>query len=284
MKYRSECNLVYFSFVISVLLTGCLAPLQQGKICPPAQSFNDVFSPLGTHSSAVIPFRTTGSCHLKYKTPDKKTNENFSIKIWFLPPDRIRLHGDIAFDPKGLDLGSNTDEFWLALRPKDFRSYYWGQWLQQSNDQFLLINPKTLVEAFGVTNLVDANLWVLEQDNAFDSLIKKDADGNIVKKLFVNRCTKYVEKIEYYQRTGRVVTAVNLQKYRNITADFAVPSKISITTCPDDKTVATFLFSLDSFKPQNFTQQQLDIIFTRPTTKGFEHVYKIIDDKTYEEY
>ena len=71
------------------------------------------------------------------------------------PPVEIYMQGDVAFDPKGIVLGSNEEEFWLAVRLKEVSGYWWGRWSEESRPEKLMISPRLVLEALGVAAVGD---------------------------------------------------------------------------------------------------------------------------------
>ena len=134
------------------ILAGCgparRKPLQ---VCPGKDSAAEALSALRLHSQNVTPLRATGRCRLEYYTEERRKphKEAFPVRLWVNPPAEICLHGDVAFDPRGLVLGSNNDEFWLSIRPK-ISSYWWGRWSRNNNVQQLILSPRVVLEAIGI--------------------------------------------------------------------------------------------------------------------------------------
>ena len=51
---------------------------------------------------------------------------------------------------KAVILGSNEEEFWLALRPKEISSYYIGRWQDVRDFEGLVMSPRVVLEAVGI--------------------------------------------------------------------------------------------------------------------------------------
>jgi len=98
------------------------------RICPGQKSVSDLLELLGRRWANAGPFRANGQCLLKYYDAEGQLRpENFPVKLWVKPPDKICLYGDVGFDARGIVLGSNEQSFWLVTRPKEIRGYWWGR-------------------------------------------------------------------------------------------------------------------------------------------------------------
>lgn len=144
--------------VIMLFFVGCAPQMRKSaKVCPGAASVEDALSALKTNYKNAVSWRGNGRC-IYFNGKDK---QNFAVKIWVSPPINIYLQGDVGFDPKGIVLGSNADEFWLSIRHKDISSYWWGRWSQQNSLGLLKINPRILLEAFGLIVADSEKNWSL---------------------------------------------------------------------------------------------------------------------------
>ena len=220
-------------------------------------------------------FRANGKCLLSYyDEQDKRKSENFPIKLWSEPPGRFYLQGDVAFDPKGIVLGSNQREFWLSMKPKEISSYIWGQWSQQSCFEELAINPELLLEALGILELDTDGNWSLLNSGVFDILTKHQA-GGIVKKVYVYNCDHLVRRIEYFDADGKVLVVTELDGYKTVSQDFWVPSVINIVRHRQDGRSDSVSITLSSIKPVQLTEKQRSRLFYRPEPDGFKHIYKL---------
>ena len=118
MDYQ-KCNIRLFAgFVAAILIfSGCAAQIQKPvRVCPGKESIAESLSSLRLRLENAVPLKANGQCLLQYYAEDRKPKkENFPVKLWVNPPVEIYMQGDVAFDPKGIVLGSNEDEFWLAV-------------------------------------------------------------------------------------------------------------------------------------------------------------------------
>jgi len=275
---KAEVGLFCFLFFVLVILIsgGCGAKVQNPmRVCSGAESAAAVVSIQKQHFEKAVPFRANGRCLLSYyDEQDKRRSENFPVKLWGEPPGRFYLQGDVAFDPKGIVLGSNQREFWLSMKPKEISSYVWGRWSQQSCFEELVINPTLLLEAIGIIELDTGGDWSLSNRGAFDVLAKRQA-AEIVKKVYVYNCDHLVRKIEYCNADGEVLVLTELAKYKAVSEAFWVPSVINIVRHRQGGRSDSVSIKFGSIKPVKLTGKQRSRLFYRPKPDGFKHIYKL---------
>ena len=134
--------------MLVLFFAGCAA--QPMRHCPGKTTADEAIAVLKSHREKAVPIRATGQCLLQYHAEGKVRKENFPVKLWVNPPDEIYLQGDVAFDATGLVFGSNADEFWFWLKPKEVSSYWSGTWSQAGIWNGLAVSPMIALEAFGV--------------------------------------------------------------------------------------------------------------------------------------
>ncbi len=275
-------SLLFCVLALWMLLQAACRPADKKPqlICPGKASVKEALRELRDNYQSALAFKSTGNCTAKfYNQKEKKYHkEDFPVKIWIKPPSFLRLHGNVAFKPRGIDLGCNRCEFWLILKPKEVKGYYWGVWEQQNNTGQLLMDPAVMLETLGVIDLQDSNQWSLSQKGPFDILEHTGSEGCVNKKMYVNCCTYRIEKIEYLKNTGFVNVVAELAGYEKISGGFYVPSSITITSYQFEKP-DSIRIEINSIEPYSFDERKMKIFFSRPTPKGFEQVYKIIKGK-----
>ena len=116
---------------VVAVLGACRPAPQPLPICAGKGSTDEALLALEAQSEEVVPLRATGTCKLQYYVEGKRKaqKEGFPARLWVNPPAQISLHGDVAFDARAVVLGSNEEEFWLAIRPK-ISTYWRGRWAQ----------------------------------------------------------------------------------------------------------------------------------------------------------
>jgi hypothetical protein len=270
-----------------IILFGCAPKMQKPlKICQGRESLNESLNSLKLRSGNMVPFEANGQCLAKFYTESesKPDKENFPVKLWVNPPAQIRLHGDIALNASGLDLGSNDSEFWLSIRPKEISTYWWGNWADQNDlSRRLMINPEVVLEAFGNLETGNQESWSLSNEGPFDVLTKRNQQNTIIKKVYIYCCDYLIRKIEYFEKNGKAEAVTKLDNYKQIAKDFFVPTVIEIIHSNQDDTEDSLKITLQSTKSTSFTEKKRNVLFTRPQPKSFEHVLKIINGKIVEQ-
>jgi len=286
-RYRLSLQsaLLSFLFAIGILVgTGCAPELKHPtRICPGKQSSAQSLASLRSKSENIVPLKATGRCVTRFFIEDKKYKESFPVTLWVNPPAQMRLHGDLFLNPRGIVLGSNEREFWLAIKPREISTYHRGLWSEQGSSQSLLINPKTVLEALGVVAVGDDEGWSLSSEGAFDVLTQRNNQGRTVKKVYIYSCDYQVSKIEYFNEDEQTVAVTELYKYKEVSEGCFVPRAIKIVTHAQESRADSFIITLKSVKPYKFDKKKQDDYFTRRKPKGFKHVYRIIDGNIIEE-
>jgi hypothetical protein len=304
---KNNIRLLFIAAAEILTLCGCAQMRKEVRVCPGKKSVAESLSSLRVQSENATPLKADGQCLLQYYNGDRKPKkENFPVKLWvnlapaagarINPPVEIYMQGDIAFDPKGIVLGSNEDEFWLAVKLKEVSSFWWGQWSERNYPEKLMISPRLVLEALGVSAFADASVsakatpdrtadklavedeenWSLSNEGAFDVLTKQE-DGIKTKKIYINNCDYLVRKIEYFDDDGQVAIAVESDKYKEISKNFFVPGVVKIVNYTGSNKGDSVQITLGSVKPTNFTDKQRKRLFVRPKPQGFKHIYKIVD-------
>ena len=272
-------------FVAIFFLSGCGPKRREPKPIPGIRkSAAEALSVLRSRSQHTGPLKAYGRCVWQYYIDGKKRKENFRVQLWLNPPAEVYLQGDVAFNPRGIVLGSNASEFWFLIKPELSR-YSWGKWSEQDTSSGLMVVPKTLDEALGIVEVVDEKSWSLSKEGGFDVLIRRNDKGGIVKKMYINRRDYLIRKIEYFDVNGKVLALAELDKYKDVTEDFFVPTVIKIMMYGEDGTENSdsITLNLKSVKSTDFSDKQRSAFFTLPPTRGYKHFYRIIDGHLVEE-
>jgi len=212
-------------FAVILLLTGCAGPLKKPSIsCPGKKTADEAIAALNANRQKYVPVRATGQCLLRYQQDGSEHKENFPVKIWTSPPEEIYLQGDVAFDATGLVLGTNKDEFWFWLKPKEISSYWWGKWSQAGDFQKLPLSPEVCLEAFGAVNMATGD-WSLTHGQ-FDILWLHNEQGELVKRVYIETCDYLVAKIEYFDSSGQIAVSVGFSDYKKVADAFLFPHRL----------------------------------------------------------
>lgn len=288
MDYQRHKLCLYLCYAAGMLiLVGCAPEVRKPvEICPGRGSVAEAVSALQSHAQDIVPLKANGQCLFEYYVEGKRKpqKEKFSVKLLVNPPVEIYLQGDVTLVPKAMVLGSNEDEFWLSMRPKEISTYWWGKWSEQDSSEMLMINPKTLLEALGIAAVDVQGNWSLSNEGAFDILTKRER-GLVVKKIYVYSCDYLVRKIEYFDADGQVAGVAELDKYKQVLEGFFVPVGIKIIKRADDNPEESLSITLDlkSIKATEITDKQQNVLFNRPQPRGIKRLIRIIGGKWIEQ-
>lgn len=276
--YYNKFNFWLFAVSVAMLIiNGCASEVQKPeKICPSDKTAAELLSSMSMQAENAVPLKANGRCLLKFYTEEGKLKkESFSVKLWLNPPLEIYMQGDIAFNPRGIVLGSNEEEFWLAVKPKEVNGYWWGRWSEISHSEKLLISPRLVLEALGFLAVSDVEKWSLSREGAFDVLTKQ-GNGGETGRIYIDSCDYLVKKIEYFADEGPAAVVIEMSKYKKISEDFSVPRAVKITNLTDSGKEEFIQISINSVKQAEFTDKTRGRLFTRPEPEGFDHVYEIV--------
>ena len=270
-----------------LILAGCESGIRQPmERCPGKDSVADALAALKSQSQNVVPLQANGQCRLEYYAEGKKKQqrENFEVKLWANPPVEIYLQGDKALVPKAIVLGSNEREFWLSIRPKEISTHWWGNWSEQDLSEGLVINPRTLLESLGIGEVETQQDWSLSNEGPYDIIAKRE-HGVVIKKIYVLSCDYRARRIEFFNRDGQAVAGAELDRYKEVSDGFFIPSLIKVTTYARETGKSSFSITLDlkSIKPATITEPRRIALFKLPQPRGFKNVYRIVNGKWIEQ-
>jgi hypothetical protein len=273
--------LKHLAFLILVLfLAGCAA--QPMRHCPGKTTADEAIAVLKSRREKIIPVRATGQCLLRYHTKGKLRKENFPVKLWVNPPGEIYLQGDVAFDATGLVFGSNADEFWFWLKPKEISSYWSGKWSQAGIWNGLAASPMIVLEAFGAADIRHGD-WTLSREGNFDLLVLRNDRGVIIQKIYIEPCDYVVKRIERFDESGDIYLKAEFADYEKTAEGALTPLRIKIVAVSKEGNEDSADISLSSIKPAELSAQQRERLFVRPTPRGFNHIYLIVDGRALEQ-
>ncbi|MHC4323500.1 MAG: LolA-like protein [Planctomycetota bacterium] len=280
-------KLIPYIPVVIVTLAGCESGIRQPtEICPGKDSVADALAALKSQSQNIVPLRANGQCRLKYYVEGKKKlqRENFNMRLWVNPPFELYLQGDKALVPKAIILGSNEKKFWLTISPKEISTHWWGYWSEQDLSEGLVINPRTLLESLGIGDVEAQQDWSLSNDGPYDIISKREQDV-VIKKIYVYSCDYRVRKIEFFNRDGQVVAGAELDRYKEVSEGFLIPSLIKVTTYALDTGETSFSITLDlkSIKPATIIEPRRNALFKHTTPRGITNVYRVVNGKWIEQ-
>ena len=270
----------------TICVVGCGPKAPEAlEICPGKASLAESLIVLRSRLENAAAFKADGKCTARFYDADKEKHrkDSFDVMVWFEPPSSLLLKGDVPFNPKAIVVGSNADEFWLAMKPKELRnSYYWGKWSEAQGFGRLILSPRMLLEAFGVIDAGDAQMWSLSNEGAMDVLTARDERGQTVKKVYIYSCDYTVRKIEYFSDGTEPAAILELGDYESVNGEARVPTEIKVVTASGDGIQDSFAIRLSSVRPYEFDEASRSRFFRRLSPKGFEHIYRFIGQKIVE--
>lgn len=300
-KLRFLCLVSVTCLLSVIILGGCISP--EAKVasgrpgasgvpgipsadaqrdCPGQSSADEAFAALNS-SGQDGSFIAYGQCKARFYNEGKKYDENFKVKLWVDPPHRLRLHGDIFFNARGIDLGANSQQFWLIMKPKEIDTYWWGQWSQQNGAGNLMLNPKALVEALGVVDSASAQDWKLSKDGGYDVLAGYNYNGQIAKKVYIGKCDYKVRRIEYFGSDGKISMVTQMDRYKQVAGGSSVPGVIEMINHTAGSSGDSVRIKLNSVKPKTLGYDKRAVLFQRPGPKNIKHVYRVVDGAMYQQ-
>ncbi len=279
MIKKSLYILISVAFFL-ILNVGCQKVEQKPprQVCPGAGNVLQAMERLKPQKTAQ--FLAKGHCNATFYAEGKKRKESFPVKLWASPPNKLRLHGNVLFNPSGIDLGTNEELFWLAMKPDELGSIYrWDKWQDADYLEKMTLDPRIFMEALGLKNPADSynSVFLLKNSKYDDILIKKDKNGNLKEKIFIDKCSYQIRKIHYYGDSGKLFAIAVMKNYVTLIDDFAVPEIINFQKLPitELSEAAKIDLELKKTETEDFNEKQMEIYFSRPDTRGYEKVYKL---------
>ena len=89
-------------------MAGCQKPEQKEAVPATAvETDKRILKTLQDRYEKAVPLKANGQCLLLFYADGKPQKENFPVQLWVNPPSEIYMQGDVAFNAKGIVLGSN---------------------------------------------------------------------------------------------------------------------------------------------------------------------------------
>ncbi len=263
-----------------IVLGGCVSGPERLDVCPGQPDAEAALGALAVSAGNAVSLRANGQALLTYHVPDKAKAErhNLPMQMWFSPPTDISIHGSIAVDPRAVVIGSNEEQFWLALKPQEISSYYLGAWENARDFEGLMMSPRVILEALGIVvepaDEPNAALWSLANDGPYDILTRRNEAGLIIRRLYIHACDYLVHRIEYFDRRGKIAATAQLRDYELVAEGFRVPTAIRVVSVRPDGRKDSIDIDIQSTKAMELNEQQRQFLFTPPAADKFEHVYR----------
>ena len=108
---------------------------------------------------------------------------------------------------------------------------------------------------------------------------------SIIKKIYIYSCDYRVRKIEFFSRDGQIVADAELDKYKEVSDAFFVPSLMKVTTYSKETGELSLSITLDlnSIRPVTITEPQRNILFRRTPPRGIKTIYRVVNGKWFEQ-
>ncbi|HNS19193.1 MAG TPA: hypothetical protein PKH24_01780 [Sedimentisphaerales bacterium] len=265
---------------LSLLINGCATGPGHLAVCPGKATAEEAAKTLAARAGAATPLRANGQAMVTYHVPNKKRTErhNLPLGLWFEPPGSIYIQGSIAVDPKAVIVGANDREFWMAVAPKEMSSYYLGSWDEVRDFEGLMMSPRVVLEALGIITEPeggsDAASWTLENKGPYDILVRRDAAGRMVRRVYVYACDYCVHKIEYFDARGKAVAVAQLGDYQPVAEGFQVPTRIRVVSTAPDGRKDTMDIRLTGVKTTQLNDRQRQFLFSPPDMGKFDNIFR----------
>ena len=270
------------SLLLLLLIVGCRTEGERLKVCPGKATVDEALQTLAANAATAVPMRSKGEAMLTYHVPDKRTAERYNLllEVRFNPPAEIFVQGSVSTKLGAVIMGSNREQFWLALSPEEVSSYYLGEWseVRGLEGQVIGMSPQVVLEAFGILTEPndggDSGSWTLSNKGPFDILTRRDETGRTLKRVFVYACDYRVYKIEYLDRRGKVIAVAQLGKYEPVTEGFQVPTQMRIVTTAPDGRKDSMEIKLNGQRPTEFNERQRKTFFNPPDADKYDNIYR----------
>jgi hypothetical protein len=254
-----QWRMIFLFFVF--LFAGCEA---QKRGCPPIATSAEATAVLKGYSEGLKPLKATGNCTLSYTNEvGEKYSQSFPVRIWFESNNKFCLYGDVMFDPKGVCFAVTDGRYWSYAKP--FGMYVKGNVNEASEDYFS--NPTVLVDFLQPIGGDCDRIYMAGPEKNFNLLMCRDSKICRTKKIFIDRCSKLVKKIEYLNCAGNPVLAVEADEYKIVSGvkGLLFPRKLVYKYSEgQEKGKHLMQIKLDSVQIWNEQPQQVKALFTEP--------------------
>ena len=280
------------SFIVAALTAGvllfggCQAPLKEplGPEIELLKGKGDIaaaVAAVNAHREFVKPIGAGGNCLIEWFDDDGKPHkENPGIQLRLVPPDHLYFSGDIL-GGEAIRLGTNAEEFWFRIKPKEVSSYWWGKRaVARACGGEGQLGPESLLEALGVVEVDET--WTLSSRPGYDILTLKGDAGLPVKRIEVDWRDYLVRRIEHFDGSGETSVVVNMSGYTDGAGELAgivVPTRIAIVyfNMPNGGLLTDI--KLRDLKPFQPTEARMKgKLFKRPSDNGFKNIYELDED------
>ena len=260
-------------FIVLIGFSGCDGSLKSGddSLCAGSKNARQVLAAISANQN-IRPVSASGRCKISWFEKGRVKSETPDVRLRFVPPYNIYFAGTIL-GQESFRLGLNDEQFWYRMKP--IGEYYYGSRLDAHKCKgSQLINPATLLEAIGIVSADES--WKFTKTPVEDILTKVGDNGKPLKKIFVDKCSSHIVRVQYFDKAGKPLMTTVLGDY--VTEDgLTVPSSIDMLSHKTDgMSLEIDLKGVKLFEP---TPKQLNgKLFKMPSMDGFDKIYEMNDD------
>jgi hypothetical protein len=262
-----------FFILFFIFFTGCVSQQRiKQPSCPPIASLEQASASLGQYFGSLKPFKATGSCVLNFKDKKKRwIAQSFPVRLWFESREKFCVYGDVSFDPKGFCFAVDGEDFWVYVKPMGV--YIAGKKNEpvEEKNGSAFFSPITLIDFLNPLETDCADAAVSGYDDKCSSLICRDGQGCVRKKVYLDRCDKLARKIEYFNCGRTALIVVELDEYKKTAEDdFLFPRKLVYKHMQGKNYIDSMEIKLDSVKLWRSQPRQVQALFSRPDPNSFK--------------
>ena len=256
-----------FALSAVIFFTGCVSQQKADKrICPPIASIEQASTNMDEYYADIRPIKAVGSCTLKYRDKkNKQTVMSFPVRMWFENREKFCVYGDVLFDPKGVGFAVDGEDFWAYAKPM-------GVYIAGKKDEPVdkkiggaFFYPTVIFDFLNPLDNAGVNALLIGSSNTIKC---PDGENGRGKKIYLDRCDKFVRKVEYLDHTGRASVAAELDDYKKIAdGNFYFPHKLTYKHCKGRKCSDSMDIKFDSVKLWQPNDKQVEALFSKPNIK-----------------
>lgn len=262
---------VYIILFTACVLTGCGGGLKPAApICPGKNTVSEALAVM-TGGTPHHAFKASASCIIEFTDMEGGHHkETFDAKMILAEPNRLTMAGD-KFGP--ILIGVNSRQFWMYVKP-GLDTGWWGDNLDAAGcGEKLGFNPMHLLEVLGRLDV--SGDWRLDNQNGLTVLTRSSLDRSGSKRIVINNCTGFAERLEYTDRYGRIAVCADMSSHVRLDNGRCVPQQIELRHFKDgtiDAFLSLRLKKMEVFAPTEKQSRQME---SRPSTTGLKRVYRL---------
>lgn len=266
---------IIISVLMLMLMAGCSPVQEEIRVtCPGREDISQVVPILEQRAASLKTVRASGKCTITwYDRNNRKRQEKPDLNLIFHPDDVIYMKGNTVLGEM-FHLGTNSEEFWLRMKPNEISKYWSGLRRDLRNcSEAMWINPDNLIEGLGVLKIDDK--WFLSHDDGYDVLTRLQQSGKLLKQVYIDCCGYHVKKIEYHDSSGRMAARMELNDYEQIEEGFLLPGSIKITLFSKSGSNPSIEMSLKNINIMNPTESQIARMSKKIDPGGVKDIYRL---------